>query len=112
DAPPQTLRLGEAVQAHRHRLEAPGQLGADDVREPCAGDVLVVSLVALDRRGEARLSKPRRVAHRPRKRLAGESARLAILLPARPGEIAANDALDVDALAASDAHRAQPPGVP
>jgi hypothetical protein len=89
--------LGPYVQPERRAPQLEGGLLADLVDELRERDVLVVA--ALRRLGggrEDRALEALAAAQPLGECQSGDGARLAVLLPARPGEVAADDALDGD----------------
>src|SRR5207248_4881427 len=95
----------KAIELERQALEVAGELGAHDVRELGAGDVLVVTALGLRRGGEDRIGQLLGLEGRPRQLLAGDGAERLVLGPGRARDVAARDALDVDPLAVLDEHR-------
>src|SRR5207253_8958165 len=100
--------VGEPVERERESLEVPGELGADHARELRAADVLVVARLGLRGRREDRLGELLRLDERLWKLLARDRAERFVFGPGGTGDVAAGDALDVDALAVLHEHR--PPG--
>src|SRR5215472_6379612 len=82
------------------------QLAADVGPEPVERDVLIVPRIRLGGRREDRLRQPLALAEAGRQRLARHGAPLAVLGPGAPGEVAADDALEVDPPGAPDDNRA------
>src|SRR5439155_13325884 len=79
---------------------------ADQLGRLLARDVLVVSRLRLRGRREDRLGKLVRLAQAFGQSMPTDFAASAVVLPARPGEIAADDALDREHLETAALHRA------
>ena len=92
----------EAVERQAQPLERLGHVGAGTAGELGARDILVMSGQRLGRRGEDRLGEPVAFLEPGRQRLAGDGAGLPVVLPARPGEIAAHHAFEHDGLRQDD----------
>ena len=84
----------EPVELEREPLDLVEALLADELDGRVAVDVLVVPGLRLRRRREDRLGQLRRLREPGRQRVPADRAGREVVLPARAGEVAADDALD------------------
>ena len=99
------LVVREPVEREREALEVAREVGPDEIGELRSGDVLIVAALGLGRRREDRLGKLLGFEKGGGELLAGDGPEGLVLGPGGAGDVAARDALDVDALAMRDEHR-------
>src|SRR5262249_11769413 len=95
----------DSVEHDAERLEAPCEIVSHYGGKARARNVLVVTRFCLDRGSEPRFRQLLRFDQPRREWLLGERALPALFGPARPSQVPAYDAVDVDALGAPDHQR-------